>query len=61
MKRTLHLVRPGATPLASEGDWVVDLERLVLEDRGTPPLPPGPITHDLLVALVVSADLVVTW
>lgn len=61
MRRTLHLVRAGATPVVSDGDWIVDLERLVLADRGTPPLPPGPLTHDLLVDLIVRADLVLTW
>ncbi len=58
---TLHLVRRGAQPVAKLTDWVVDLEALVLHDRGTPPLPPGPVTHADLVALIVRADLVITW
>ena len=45
---TLHLVRRGAEPVLSDGDWLVDLDRLVLVDRGTPPLPPGTVTHDQL-------------
>jgi len=61
MRQTLHLVRRGAEPVLAAADWVVDLDALVLADRGTPPLPPGPVTHDLLVALIVRADLVVTW
>ena len=61
MKQRLHLVRRGATPVTAPTDWVVDLDTLVLLDRGTPPLPPGPVTHDLLVALIFQADLVVTW
>lgn len=62
-RRTLHLVRRGALPpgVASPADWVVDLDALELLDRGTPPLPPGPVTHDAVLTLVVRADLVVTW
>lgn len=58
---TLHLVRRGAAPIANADDWVVDLDALVLLDRGTPPLPPGIVTHADLVALIVRADLVITW
>lgn len=58
---TLHLVRRAAQPVAKPTDWVVDLDALVLHDRGTPPLPPGPVTHADLVTLIVRADLVVTW
>jgi hypothetical protein len=64
VKRRLHLVRAGAVvPEAAivDSDWVVDLEALALADRGTPPLPVGPVTYDLLVELVTSADLVITW
>ena len=61
MKRRLHLVRRGAVPVATPTDWVVDLDTLTLHDRGTPPLPPGPVTHELLLALIFQADLVVTW
>lgn len=61
MKRTLHLVRRGSAPVATPTDWVVDLDTLVLADRGTPPLPPGPVTHADLLTLIVRADLVVTW
>lgn len=58
---TLHLVRRGAEPIARPTDWVVDLDTLTLLDRGTPPLPPGPVTHELVFTLVVRADLVITW
>ncbi len=61
MKQTLHLTRRGAEPVAKPTDWVVDLDTLVLADRGTPPLLPGPVTYELLLALIVQADLVVTW
>ena len=54
-------MRRGAEPVASQTDWVVDLDTLTLLDRGTPPLPPGPVTHELLLALIFQADLVVTW
>jgi hypothetical protein len=58
---TLHLVRRGAEPVLADGDWLVDLDRLVLVDRGTPPLPAGPVTHDQLVELIVAARRVITW
>lgn len=58
---TLHLVRRGAAPVAAPADWVVDLDALVLADRGTPPLPAGPVTHDQLVELLVAADRIITW
>ena len=62
MKQVLHLVRPGAEPAASaDRDWVVYLDPPELAARGAPPLPPGPIDHEQLVALVFAADLVVTW
>ncbi len=61
MRRTLHLIRRGATPVTADADWVVDLDTLVLADRGTPPLPAGPVTHADLLTLIVRADLVVTW
>lgn len=66
MKQLLHLVRPGARaePVAepvADRDWVVYLDPLELADRGAPPLPPGPIKHEQLVALVFAADLVITW
>jgi hypothetical protein len=58
---TLHLVRRGAEPVLADGDWLVDLDALALQDRGTPPLPPGGITHDQLVQLIVAATRVITW
>lgn len=62
MRRVLHLVRPGARPEAvADRDWVVYLDPLELAPRGAPPLPPGPLDHDQLVALTFAADLVVTW
>ncbi|HEU0036905.1 MAG TPA: hypothetical protein VFQ53_40120 [Kofleriaceae bacterium] len=62
MKRRLHLVRAGDPRGVRDLDWVVRVgDPLLLEDRGTPPLPPGPIDHDQLVQLVFAADLVVTW
>jgi len=63
VRTVLHLVRPGATPLAvAAGDWVVylgDTEIVLAAD--TAPLPSGPVTYDQLVALSFAADLVVTW
>ncbi len=63
MRTVLHLVRPGATPeLVAERDWVVYLKESVLAPSAHPaPLPPGPVSHDQLVALSFAADLVVTW
>jgi len=62
VKQLLHLVRPGAHPEPlTERDWVVYLDPPALSDRGAPPVPPGPIDHDQLVALAFAADLVVTW
>jgi hypothetical protein len=40
---------------------VVYLQDLTAADRGTPPLPPGPITHDQLVTLIIAARRAVTW
>lgn len=62
MKRTLHVVRPGAHPDAvADRDWVVYLDPARLDPRGEPPLPPGPIDHEQLVALAFAADRVITW
>ena len=62
MRQLLHLVRPGARPeLLADRDWVVYLDPPSLAERGAPPVPPGPIDHEQLVALVFAADLVVTW
>ena len=62
MRTLLHLVRAGARPdVIADRDWVVYLDPLQLAERGSPPLPPGPIDHEQLVALVFAADLVVTW
>ena len=66
MRTVLHLVRPGAgrPPVLAERDWVVYLQPMALVRGGVPhtaPLPPGPLDHDQLVALVFAADLVVTW
>ncbi len=58
---TLHLVRRGTRARLAPGDWLVDLDRLQLADRGTSRLPPGPITHDQLVDLIAAAHRVVTW
>ena len=59
----LHLIRTGAPVAVADRDWVVYLEpdALRLADHGAPPLPPGPIDHDQLVALIAAADLVLTW
>ena len=67
MRRILHLVRPDAVPARlADRDWVVYLSPdpalgMQLAPRGEPPLAPGPIDHDQLVALSFTADLVVTW
>ena len=62
MRQRLHVVRPGAHPeVMAERDWVVYLEPLTLAERGSPPVAPGPIDHEQLVALAFAADLVVTW
>lgn len=62
MRTILHLVRAGARPdVITDRDWVVYLDPLQLAERGAPPVPPGPIDHEQLVALVFAADLVVTW
>ena len=62
MKTILHLVRDGARPdVIADGDWVVYLDPLQLAARGEPPIPPGPIDHEQLVALAFAADHVVTW
>jgi len=62
VRTVLHLVRPEATaPVVAERDWVVYLQPMRLVEAGDAPVPPGPIDHDQLVALVFAADLVVTW
>ena len=62
MRQVLHLVRPGAAPAPlADRDWVVYLDPLQLAARGAPPVPPGPIDHEQLIALVFAADLVITW
>lgn len=64
-RTVLHLIRPGAEPPpVADRDWVVYVQPLELVRGGAPhtaPLPPGPLDHDQLVALVFAADLVVTW
>jgi hypothetical protein len=50
--------------VVADPDWVVYLQPMALVRGGVPhtaPLPPGPLDHDQLVALVFAADLVVTW
>ncbi len=66
MRTVLHVVRSGARPphdaMVAERDWVVYLQPEVLAPSPLPaPFPPGPLTHDQLVALSFAADLVVTW
>jgi hypothetical protein len=61
VKRTLHLVRRAAEPIAAPDDWIVDLDHRVLVARATPPIVPGPITDAQLVELIFAADRVVTW
>jgi hypothetical protein len=61
VKRTLHLVRAGEPLLLDDGDWVVYLHVMRLDDRGAPPVAPGTITDDQLVSLLFAADRVVTW
>jgi hypothetical protein len=40
---------------------VVYLQRMQLAARGEPPVEPGTIDHEQLVALNFAADRVVTW
>ena len=61
MKQRLHLVRAGEPPILDDADWVVYLPAMRLADRGAPPEPPGPISYDQLVSLVLAAELVITW
>ena len=61
MKRRLHLVRTGEPAVLDAPDWVVYLPSMRLAEHGAPPQPPGPITYDQLVNLLIAADLVVTW
>jgi len=72
VRQVLHIVRAGARPaVLADRDWVVYLDPqpqpqpqpypAELAARGAPPLPPGPIDHEQLVALAFAADLVVTW
>ena len=61
MKRTLHVVRTGEPPILDERDWVVYLQPMQLAPRGEPPVAPGRIDHEQLLALVFAADRVVTW
>jgi hypothetical protein len=58
----LHLARTAPPPGAvDDADWLVTLHDLVLAPRGAPPVAPGRIDHDQLVALIAGADRVVTW
>ncbi len=61
MKRTLHLARTGEPPILDDRDWVVYLQPMQLAPRGEPPVAPGRIDHEQLLALVFAADRVVTW
>ncbi|MCW5804420.1 MAG: hypothetical protein KIT31_18765 [Deltaproteobacteria bacterium] len=57
-RRTLHLVRGEARPAAvADGDWIVQLEPLEVlagDERGE-------IDYTRLVALLFTADRVITW
>lgn len=61
MKRRLHIVRDGQPAILDEADWVVYLHDMRLADHGAPPQPPGTISYDQLLALILAAELVVTW
>jgi hypothetical protein len=63
VRTVLHLVRGGVPPkqLVAERDWLVYLQEMQLSPHGEPPIRPGQITYDQLVALTFTADLVVTW
>jgi hypothetical protein len=61
VKRTLHIVRDGEPVVLDDHDWVVYLQRMQLAGRGEPPVAPGTIDHEQLVALIFAADRVVTW
>jgi hypothetical protein len=55
----LHLIRnPPPESAIAEQDWVIYMDRLELV-RGHEP--PEAIDHDQLVALIFTADRVVTW
>jgi hypothetical protein len=64
-RRTLHIVRRrpfDAVPgVVAERDWVVYLQTMDLAADGEPPIAPGRIDHDQLLALIVRADRVITW
>ena len=45
----------------ADRDWVVYLQRLQLAPHGKPPVTPGPIDHDQLLALCFAARRVITW
>jgi hypothetical protein len=58
----LHLARTAPPPgVVADADWLVALPDLVLAAQGAPPVAPGRIDHDQLVALIAAADRVVTW
>lgn len=62
IRRTLHLARAEVpVEVVAERDWVVYLQKMELAAQGEPPVAPGRIDHDQLVALIVRADRVVTW
>jgi hypothetical protein len=61
-RRVLHLVRSGQPLRLADRDWVVYLDpEPRLDGHGSPPVEPGALDHDQLVALVFAADLVITW
>jgi hypothetical protein len=55
----LHLVRtPPPEPVVADGDWVIYMDRLEIVRGHEAPVA---IDYEQLVAVIFSADRIVTW